>query len=274
MCFLALNPVRFHLQVAKSPEEATSVTLQDCFSLYTRAEKLGQGEAWFCPACNRKQEVVTQMVLWTAPDVLIINLKRFRQSSPSASTCNKLSTAVEFPLEGFDMTPNMTHRDPFDDAQPASQNGATAKNADATTTTTTAAATVTPPSNGLKMWNSLSASWRKSQRRSNRHAAQLPAQLPQDSSATSAKGSVNNNTYDLYAVCNHHGSDLQSGHYTATCKNPTDGQWYHFDDVHTRVVDKTDVVTVDAYILFYQRRQVLNESSSSSSSSSGSSGGN
>jgi ubiquitin carboxyl-terminal hydrolase 31 len=238
--------------VAKSPEEATSVTLQECFSLYTRAEKLGQGEAWFCPACNRKQEVVTQMVLWTAPDVLIINLKRFRQSSPSASTCNKLSTAVEFPLEGFDMTPNMTHRDPFEDApaQPTTtQNAAASTNGDGSTAASTAA------SNGLKMWNTLSASWRKSQRRSNRHSTQLP-QLPQDSTTPSVNVSTNNNIYDLYAVCNHHGSDLQSGHYTATCKNPTDGHWYNFDDVHTRVVDKTDVVSVDAYILFYQRRQV------------------
>lgn len=49
------------------------------------------------------------MVLWTAPDILIIHLKRFRQSTSSGS-CSKLSTAVEFPLEGFDMTPNMTHR--------------------------------------------------------------------------------------------------------------------------------------------------------------------
>ena len=237
------------------------MTLQECFSLYTRAEKLGQGEAWFCPACNRKQEVVTQMVLWTAPDVLIINLKRFRQSSPSASTCNKLSTAVEFPLEGFDMTPNMTHRNSSSGSeenvtQAVTQNGATA-----------VAENNHPTSNGLKMWNTLSASWRKSQRRSSHPPPTLP-QLPPDTTV-----SCNNNIYDLYAVCNHHGSDLQSGHYTATCKNPTDGQWYHFDDVHTRVLDKRDVVTVDAYILFYQRRQVQNESSSSSSSSSASSGG-
>ena len=34
-----------------------------------------------------------------------------------------------------------------------------------------------------------------------------------------------NFSYDLYAVCNHHGDDLQGGHYTATCRNPTDGQW-------------------------------------------------
>ena len=226
-------------QVAKSPEEATSVTLQECFSLYTRAETLGQGEAWFCPACNRKQEVVTQMVLWTAPDVLIINLKRFRQSSPSASTCNKLSTAVEFPLEGFDMTPNMTSRNSSEETAATITNGAASLAEQSAPSHAT--------SNGLKMWNTLSASWRKSQRRS---GSTLPPQLPQDSVTSSVES--NNNIYDLYAVCNHHGSDLQSGHYTATCKNPTDGQWYHFDDVHTRVLDKRDVVTVDAYILVSQ----------------------
>ena len=210
------------------------------------------------------------MVLWTAPDVLIINLKRFRQSSPSASTCNKLSTAVEFPLEGFDMTPNMTHRSSgsSDESANVANGGATAVSP---TENTVPAPQPPVASNGLKMWNTLSASWRKSQRRSSHPPPSLPPQLPQDSIASSVES--NNNIYDLYAVCNHHGSDLQSGHYTATCKNPTDGQWYHFDDVHTRVLDKRDVVTVDAYILFYQRRQIQSESSSSSSSSSASSAG-
>ena len=61
--------------------------------------------------------------------------------------------------------------------------------------------------------------------------------------------------YDLYAVCNHHGTDLQGGHYTATCRNPTDGKWYAFDDVHTRSITKPEdeVVSEDAYILFYQK---------------------
>ena len=60
--------------------------------------------------------------------------------------------------------------------------------------------------------------------------------------------------YDLYAVCNHHGSDLQGGHYTATCRNPTDGQWYLFDDNHVQKLDgEREVVSDEAYILFYQR---------------------
>ena len=77
--------------------------------------------------------------------------------------------------------------------------------------------------------------------------------------------------YDLYAVCNHHGDDLQGGHYTATCRNPTDGQWYSFDDMHTSKVEENDVVGQDAYILFYQRQSLTSNPSSSASSSAGSS---
>ena len=77
--------------------------------------------------------------------------------------------------------------------------------------------------------------------------------------------------YDLYAVCNHHGDDLQGGHYTATCRNPTDGQWYTFDDMHTNKVEENEVVTLDAYILFYQRQSLTSNPSSSASSSASSS---
>lgn len=38
------------------------------------------------------------------------------------------------------------------------------------------------------------------------------------------RSASDDSVYELYAVCNHHGSDLQGGHYTAFCKNPTDGQ--------------------------------------------------
>merc|ERR1719481_1112239 len=76
--------------------------------------------------------------------------------------------------------------------------------------------------------------------------------------------------YELYSVCNHHGSDLQGGHYTALCKNPTDGQWYSFDDMNTKHIAEAEVVTKDAYILFYQKTCLSTSSSSSSSSSSGS----
>ena len=45
------------------------------------------------------------MGLWSLPDVLIIHLKRFRQTNNAS---NKLSTMVEFPLERCDMSPFVT----------------------------------------------------------------------------------------------------------------------------------------------------------------------
>lgn len=81
------------------------------------------------------------------------------------------------------------------------------------------------------------------------------------------------NMYDLYAVCYHHGTDLETGHYTAACKNPYDSQWYLYDDAKVVNMSKeaNDISSVlvnnSAYILFYQRRNGVYVSSSSNSSS-------
>lgn len=65
--------------------------------------------------------------------------------------------------------------------------------------------------------------------------------------------------YDLYAICYHHGDDLETGHYTAACKNPYDGHWYKFDDSRVTPVDDenaySELVNNTAYMLFYRRRR-------------------
>ncbi|XP_029785029.1 ubiquitin carboxyl-terminal hydrolase 43, partial [Suricata suricatta] len=70
--------------------------------------------------------------------------------------------------------------------------------------------------------------------------------------------------YDLYAVCNHHGS-LQGGHYTAYCRNSLDGRWYSFDDSTVEPLREDEVNTRGAYILFYQKRNIIPAWSASSS---------
>ncbi|XP_047465906.1 ubiquitin carboxyl-terminal hydrolase 31-like isoform X2 [Mugil cephalus] len=70
--------------------------------------------------------------------------------------------------------------------------------------------------------------------------------------------------YDLYAVCNHHGT-MQGGHYTAHCKNSIDGQWYCFDDSDVNPISEDDVCKQTAYILFYQRRATIPSWSANSS---------
>ncbi|KAF3813566.1 hypothetical protein GH733_018719 [Mirounga leonina] len=70
--------------------------------------------------------------------------------------------------------------------------------------------------------------------------------------------------YDLYAVCNHHGS-LQGGHYTAYCRNSLDGQWYSYDDSTVEPLPEDEVNSRGAYILFYQKRNSIPLWSASSS---------
>ncbi|KAM5214989.1 ubiquitin carboxyl-terminal hydrolase 43 isoform 2-T2 [Hipposideros larvatus] len=65
--------------------------------------------------------------------------------------------------------------------------------------------------------------------------------------------------YDLYAVCNHHGS-LQ-----AYCRNSVDGQWYSYDDSTVDSLLEDEVITRGAYILFYQKRNSIPSWSASSS---------
>ncbi|KAM4823501.1 ubiquitin carboxyl-terminal hydrolase 43 isoform X2 [Urocitellus parryii] len=65
--------------------------------------------------------------------------------------------------------------------------------------------------------------------------------------------------YDLYAVCNHHGS-LQ-----AYCRNSLDGQWYSYDDSMVEPLREDEVNTRGAYILFYQKRNSIPPWSASSS---------
>ncbi|XP_032357687.1 ubiquitin carboxyl-terminal hydrolase 31 isoform X2 [Etheostoma spectabile] len=70
--------------------------------------------------------------------------------------------------------------------------------------------------------------------------------------------------YDLYAVCNHHGT-MQGGHYTAHCKNSIDGQWYCFDDSDVQPIPEDEVCKQTGYILFYQRRATIPSWSANSS---------
>lgn len=272
------NPIEEHFsvkQVAKCPSEATSVSLKECFGLYTKAEKLGDGDAWFCPECKRKQEVVKKMGLWSLPDVLIIHLKRFRQTSNTSS--NKLSTMVECPLEGYDMSPFVTNT------------GTTKTSNSALPSELQQQRPQVESSHTSNMWTNVFSSFKRDTSHKN-SSNQGPDVEPMSGVQISGQNSGSsqpqkegnevasetttasaNFAYDLYAVCNHHGDDLQGGHYTATCRNPTDGHWYSFDDIHTSKVDEPDVVSADAYILFYQKQSLAPNSSSTSSASSSSS---
>ncbi|XP_068097080.1 ubiquitin carboxyl-terminal hydrolase 2 isoform X2 [Hyperolius riggenbachi] len=58
-------------------------------------------------------------------------------------------------------------------------------------------------------------------------------------------------TYNLSAVSNHSGTTM-GGHYTAYCKNPSNGEWYTFNDSRVTAMSSSQVKSSDAYVLFYE----------------------
>ncbi|XP_023212297.1 ubiquitin carboxyl-terminal hydrolase 31-like [Centruroides sculpturatus] len=88
-------------------QKVSKTTLYECFEMYFKEEKLEAEDAWMCPSCKCRQQVVKQLSLWTVPDIFVVHLKRFRQSSTHRT---KLTTLVEFPLMSLDISQFMTSR--------------------------------------------------------------------------------------------------------------------------------------------------------------------
>jgi ubiquitin C-terminal hydrolase len=61
--------------------------------------------------------------------------------------------------------------------------------------------------------------------------------------------------YDLFAVSNHMGG-VSGGHYTAYAKNPIMNSWFGFNDSSVYQTSEGSVVTNNAYVLFYRRRNL------------------
>ena len=71
---------------------------------------------------------------------------------------------------------------------------------------------------------------------------------------------LRDNLLDLYGVVTHHGSSLNSGHYTATASHSKsrDTKWWHFDDSAVKRLDSTTIHNIkNAYMLFYRKRDVF-----------------
>ncbi len=71
---------------------AGSVTLAQCFDEFTRVEKLTAGD-WFCEKCKARRVASKQLLLWSLPPILFVQLKRF------ALDGSRVNSAVEYPME-------------------------------------------------------------------------------------------------------------------------------------------------------------------------------
>lgn len=83
------------------PLNHQTVSLKDCFDLFTQDEILDNDNAWHCPHCKKPRRAVKKLIISRLPQVLIIHLKRFQQR---ARGTNKLETFVTYPTSNLNLT--------------------------------------------------------------------------------------------------------------------------------------------------------------------------
>ncbi|TWW75172.1 ubiquitin carboxyl-terminal hydrolase 2 [Takifugu rubripes] len=81
----------------KSSEE---VTLKDCLRLFTKEDVLDGDESPMCCRCKSRRKCTKRFSIQRFPQILVLHLKRFSDSSVRTS---KLSTYVNFPLKELEM---------------------------------------------------------------------------------------------------------------------------------------------------------------------------
>lgn len=77
--------------------------IYDCLGNYTKEERLAAEDSWTCPNCKVPREASKQITITRAPQILVIQLKRFK--SVRRGFTDKNNTFVDFPLTGLNLTP-------------------------------------------------------------------------------------------------------------------------------------------------------------------------
>jgi ubiquitin C-terminal hydrolase len=85
---------------AERRESTLRISIYDCVKLFTRPERLGKEDAWYCSNCKDFRQATKKFDIWKAPEILIIHLKRFQVVG---SRREKISVPIDFPIQGLSL---------------------------------------------------------------------------------------------------------------------------------------------------------------------------
>lgn len=93
-------------KLLKRDEDRGLSTLQGCLDLFTRPEKLGSDQKFYCKNCEEKQDSLKQMSITKLPLVLCLHMKRFRHSFTQRIS-RKVDRHLHYPFS-LDMAPYLS----------------------------------------------------------------------------------------------------------------------------------------------------------------------
>jgi ubiquitin carboxyl-terminal hydrolase 4/11/15 len=85
----------------RAARKKNGITLEECFQETSKSEVLSEDNAWYCNRCKELRRATKTLEIWTAPDILVVHLKRF---SAHRTFRDKIEAFVDCPLEGLDLS--------------------------------------------------------------------------------------------------------------------------------------------------------------------------
>ncbi|CAK8991898.1 Ubiquitin carboxyl-terminal hydrolase 32 (Deubiquitinating enzyme 32) (Renal carcinoma antigen NY-REN-60) (Ubiquitin thioesterase 32) (Ubiquitin-specific-processing protease 32) [Durusdinium trenchii] len=264
-------------------EEYKEMPLSDLIDNFSRSEKLQDFDQVRCSNCKDFKDHTKKIELWRAPPVLVIHLKRFQHSGYRKK---KLLNLIKFPINDLNMHPYLAQAMPERDQPKAKDDEEETPDGD------NAGGEDEVDSGGAQQVSDDALSDEKEGEDEKEETGSREDEITQqdqddegeEESVEAEKARLEDEArqvaeelldsdflglkaygghkhggiraeYDLYGVVEHSGS-LGSGHYVATAKNPGNGEWYLFDDKIVTKIDEANVLSSNAYLLFYVRKDV------------------
>lgn len=88
--------------VSQKKPKLSTVSLDQCLDEFSKEEILSRADSWFCPQCKTHVSATKKFELWRTPDIMVVQLKRFSQFR--GRNGHKISTLIDFPFEGLDLS--------------------------------------------------------------------------------------------------------------------------------------------------------------------------
>jgi len=98
---------RWNSSASIAPIEASKCSLQQCIDLFTTEEVLDGDNMYHCEKCNAKRRSIKKLYLYRLPDILLVQLKRFKSAETgmlSMMRSEKVTVDINFPVSELDLS--------------------------------------------------------------------------------------------------------------------------------------------------------------------------
>lgn len=250
------------LEREKEESSSDKLNLATCFTAFEQPEVLDEMNTWYCRKCKDHVRAKKELRLFKVPDILVIQMKRFKERETTirgyykdyhTSVGSKISTKIDFPLEGLNLDQFVMSKESIDEDYKITFDEIYGEPKTAKPQEETKAES--PESPEMSELQDVTVEPVEEKKKAPKpEPAEAKLEATEAKSEPAEAKSKRNLTYDLYAVSNHYGS-MNFGHYTAYVRNPFDKCWYDCDDSRVSEVSPAHVVSEAAYVLFYRRRK-------------------